>query len=61
MDELEVYRAYAKELSNALGVADRAVACVAKLAAIQGCTPSELMQEIEAGALEELHTTHLGS
>jgi hypothetical protein len=53
MDELEVYRTYAKDLTNALGIADRAVACLAKLAAIQGCTPGELMQKIEADALED--------
>jgi hypothetical protein len=56
MDELEVYRTYAKELTTALGIADRAVACLAKLAAIQGCTPSELMQQIETDALEEERT-----
>jgi len=53
LDELEVYRNYAKDLTAALAIADRAVACVAKLATIQGCTALELMQQIEADPKEE--------
>ena len=53
LDELEVYRTCAKELTAALAIANRAVACVAKLAAIQGCTALELMQQIEADPKEE--------
>ena len=52
LDELEVYRTYAKDLTAALAIADRAVACVAKLATIQGCTPHELMEQIETDALD---------